>query len=386
MRRHFYDEDHEAFRDTVRAWVEREVVPHLQSWENAGHIDPALWVAAGRQGLLGLDFPEEYGGGGAADFRYRCVVMDELARVGAASVDSATRLVDDLVGPYLVDLATEEQRSRWLPGLAAGTTTGALAITEPGAGSDLRRISTTAVRDGDGWRLAGSKTFITNGGLADVLVVVARTEPAGGFDGFSLFVVESGFPGFSTGKGLDKLGQRAENVAELFFDGVPVPAENLLGRPGRGLAYLKERLPRERLSIGYYGLAASEAALEWTLAHVRDREIYDGRLADLQNVRLELASMATEIDVTRSFVNEAVLALNAGDLSATDAAKAKWWATDLQTRVTDRCLQLFGGYGYIREYPIARAFVDARIQTIYGGANEVMRDLIGRRLVQAGTG
>ena len=382
MRRHFYDEDHGAFRATVREWVQREVVPHQLRWEDAGHIDPDLWVSAGKQGLLGLSFPERHGGGGVHDFRYRCVVMDELARVGAASVDSATRLVDDLVGPYLVELATEEQQARWLPGLAEGTATGALAITEPGAGSDLRRISTTAARDGDGWRLNGAKTFITNGGHADVLVVVARTSAGEGFDAFSLFVLESGTPGFSTGKGLDKLGQRAENVAELFFDDVLLPRENLLGDVGRGLAYLKERLPLERLSIGYYGLAASEAALAWTIEHVRDREIYGGRLADLQHVRMRLADIATEVDVTRSFLNEAVLALNAGELSVVDAAKAKWWATDLQTRVTDQCLQLFGGYGYIREYPIARAFVDARIQTIYGGANEVMRDLIGRRLVK----
>jgi len=381
MDRHFYDEDHDAFRATVHEWVQREVVPHQDTWEDLGHIDPALWLSAGKQGLLGLGFPEAYGGG-VTDFRYRCVVMEELAQVGAASVDSATRLVDDLVGPYLVELATEEQKSRWLPGLSAGTTTGALAITEPGAGSDLRRISTSAVRDGDGWRLNGAKTFITNGGLADVLVVVARTSPDGGFNGFSLFVVESGSAGFSTGKGLDKLGQRAENVSELFFDDLGLTAENLLGDVGGGLRYLKERLPRERLSIGYYGLAASEAALAWTLEHVRSREIYDGRLSDLQHVRLQLADMATEVDVTRSFVNDAVLALNAGRLTATDAAKVKWWATDLQTRVTDRCLQLFGGYGYIREYPIARAFVDARIQTIYGGANEVMRDLIGRQLAK----
>jgi alkylation response protein AidB-like acyl-CoA dehydrogenase len=381
MRRRFFDEDHEAFRASVRELVQREVAPNLETWDNIGQIDPQLWVTAGNQGLLGLDFPEEHGGGGVNDFRYRCVIMDELARVGAASVDSATRLVDDLVGPYLVGLATSEQQARWLPGLAAGTTTGALAITEPGAGSDLRRISTTATRDGDGWRLNGSKTFITNGGLADMLVVVARTAEGKGFDAFSLFVVEAGMPGFTTGKGLDKLGQRAENVSELFFDDVRVPAENQLGEVGSGLAYLKQRLPKERLSIGYYGLAASEAALEWTLEHVRNREIYEGRLSDLQHVRFELADMSTEIDVTRSFVNEAVLTLNAGELTATGAAKAKWWATALQQRVTDRCLQLFGGYGYIREYPIARAFVDARIQTIYGGANEVMRDLIGRRLL-----
>ena len=381
MRRHFYDEDHDSFRESVREFVEREVAPHHEEWEDAGHIDPAVWVAAGRQGLLGIGFPETHGGGGVDDFRYRCVIMEELARVGAASVNSAMQLVDDLVGPYLVDLGTEEQQARWLPGLTEGRTTGALAITEPGAGSDLRRISTTAARTADGWRLNGSKTFITNGGLADVVVVVARTDEQGGFEAFSLFVVETPTAGFATGKPLDKLGQRGENVAELFFDDVLVPEHNLLGEVGEGLANLKQRLPRERLSIGYYGLASAEAALAWTLDHVNQRQIYRGTLADLQHVRLELADIATEIDVTRSFVDEAVLAFNEGELTATEAAKVKWWATSVQQRVLDRCLQLFGGYGYIRDYPIARAFVDARIQTIYGGANEVMRDLIGRHVV-----
>ena len=381
MRRHFYDEDHDSFRESVREFVEREVAPHHEEWEDAGHIDPAVWVAAGRQGLLGIGFPETHGGGGVDDFRYRCVIMEELARVGAASINSAMQLVDDLVGPYLVDLGTEEQQARWLPGLTEGRTTGALAITEPGAGSDLRRISTTATRTADGWRLNGSKTFITNGGLADVVVVVARTDEQAGFEAFSLFVVETPTAGFATGKPLDKLGQRGENVAELFFDDVLVPEHNLLGDVGQWLPNLKQRLPRERLSIGYYGLASAEAALAWTLDHVSQRQIYRGTLSDLQHVRLELADIATEIDVTRSFVDEAVLTFNEGALTATEAAKVKWWATAVQQRVLDRCLQLFGGYGYIRDYPIARAFVDARIQTIYGGANEVMRDLIGRHLV-----
>jgi alkylation response protein AidB-like acyl-CoA dehydrogenase len=379
VRRDFYDEDHEAFRGSVREWVQREVVPHLDAWEAAGQIDPDLWVSAGKQGLLGLAFPEVYGGGGVQDFRYRCVVMDELARVGAASVNSATQLVDDLVGPYLCDLGTPEQQAAWLPSLAAGTATAALAMTEPGAGSDLRRISTTAVRDGQGWVLNGSKTFITNGAHADVVVVVARTAP----QAFSLFLLESDVPGFTAGRPLDKMGQRAENVAELSFDDVRLPGASLLGEEGRGLAHLKDRLPRERVSIGYYGLVAAEAVLDWTLQHVRERDIYDGRLGDLQHVRMQLADMSTEIDVTRSYVRGAVLALNDGELDATDAAKVKWWATDVQTKVADRCLQLFGGYGYMREYPVARAFVDARVQTIYGGANEVMRDLIGRRLVGA---
>jgi alkylation response protein AidB-like acyl-CoA dehydrogenase len=382
MQSRFYDEDHEAFREVARKFVLREVAPQQEEWDRVGHIDPALWRAAGRQGLLGLAFPEEYGGGGVDDFRYRCVLMDELAKVGAAAVDSQLSLVDDLAGPYLVELGTDAQRKRWLPGLTSGETSPAIAMTEPGAGSDLRGIATSAVQDGDGWRLNGSKTFITNGGHADVIVVVARTDARGGFHGFSLLVVERAMEGFSSGSALDKIGQRAENVAELFFDDVLVPADNLLGEIGQGLPYLKQRLPKERLSIGYYGLAAAEAALHWTLAHVKERKAFGGSLAALQHVRFELAELSTAIDVTRSYLQDCVLAFNDGALSATDAAKAKWWATDLQQRVVDRCLQLHGGYGYMREYPIARAFVDARVQTIYGGANEVMKEVIARDLTR----
>ncbi|MEV0972921.1 acyl-CoA dehydrogenase family protein [Microtetraspora glauca] len=382
MRRAFYEEDHEVFRYAVREFVAREVVPHQLGWEDAGRVDPALWPAAGRQGLLGLAVPERYGGGGTGDYRFRCVFMEELARVGAASVNSQVSLVDDLVLPYLLDLGTGEQRERWLPGLCGGALTPALAITEPGAGSDLRGIATTARRDGDHWLLNGGKTFITNGGHADVLVVVARADPEGGGRGFSLFLVERGSPGFTAGRDLDKLGQRGENVAELFFDDVWLPAGALLGTEGEGLRHLREHLPTERMSIAVYALAAAEAALGWTLDYVRQRGAFGQRIADFQNTRFELAEMRTELDVTRSFVHDAVLALNAGDLSATDAAKAKWWTTELQQRVVSRCLQLHGGYGYMREYPIARAFVDARVQTIYGGTTEIMKDLIGRDLVR----
>ncbi|WP_066949140.1 acyl-CoA dehydrogenase family protein [Microtetraspora fusca] len=382
MRRDFYEEDHDAFRSAVREFVSREVVPDQLRWEEEGRVDPALWRVAGRQGLLGLAVPEEYGGSGAGDYRYRCVFIEELARVGAASVNSQVSLVDDLALPYLLDLGGHEQKKRWLPGLCAGELSPALAITEPGAGSDLRGIATTARRDGDGWRLNGAKTFITNGGHADVLVVVARTGPEGGNHGFSLLLVERGTPGFSVGRNLDKIGQRGENVAELFFDDVRLPAEALLGEEGEGLRHLREHLPTERMSIAVYALAAAEAALDWTLDFVRQRTAFGRRIADFQNTRFELAEMRTEIDVTRSFVQDAVLALNAGELSAVDAAKAKWWTTELQQRVISRCVQLHGGYGYMREYPIARAFVDARIQTIYGGTTEIMKGIIGRDLVR----
>jgi alkylation response protein AidB-like acyl-CoA dehydrogenase len=378
----FYDQDHQAFRQSVRTFVEREVAPHQHAWEDACKIDPQLWRIAAKHGFLGLAVPEEYGGGGVRDFRFRCVVMDELARAGAASVHAAMSLLDDLVAPYLVDLATEEQKARWLPGLCSGETTPAIAITEPGAGSNLRGLATTAVRDGDEWRLNGSKTFITNGGHADMLIVVARSNPSARSDSFTLLVVEKHMPGFSAGEGLDKLGQRAENVSELFFDDVRVPTTNVLGTEGAALAYLRERLSTERLSIAYFALAAAEAALAWTLEFTKQRQAFGKPIAQFQNSRFLLAEIATEIDLTRAFLENAVLAHNDDRLTAVDAAKAKWWATELQQRVVTRCLQLHGGYGYMREYPIARAFVDARIQTIYGGTTEIMKEIIGRDLVR----
>lgn len=382
MKRQFHGEDQEAFRATVRQFVDREVAPHLEAWDDRGAIDTELWRTAARQGLLGLCVPERFGGGGVDDFRYRCVVMEELARVGAASVNSQVSLVDDLVAPYLVDLATEEQKERWLPVLCTGEATPALAMTEPSEGSDLRGIATTARRDREGWVVNGSKTFITNGGHADLVVTVVRTDPAGGSDAFSLLVLEKGMSGFTTGRSLDKVGQRGEDVSELFFDDVRVPADNLLGVEGSALSHLKQRLPTERMSIAYYALAAAESALDWTLAYVRERTAFGQRIADFQDTRFQLAEMATELDVSRSFLEDAVLALNVGDLTPTDAAKAKWWATELQQTVISRCLQLHGGYGYMREYPIARAFVDARIQTIYGGTTEIMKDIIGRELTR----
>lgn len=386
VRTELFTEEHELFRDSVRSFVEQRIAPHLEEWEWAGRIDPDLWRSAGELGLLGLGVPESYGGGGSADYRFRCVLMDELARVGAAAVNVALGGFDDLVGPYLVDLGTEEQKLRWLPDLCAGRRRAAIAMTEPGAGSDLRGIRTTAIRDGEHWVLNGSKTFITSGGSADLVIVVARTDPQADARGFSLLVVEAGMPGFTRGRALDKLGQRAEDVSELFFDDVRVPATNLLGTEGGGFGHLMERLPRERLSIAYYGLAAAEAALEWTLRHVSQRTAFGQPVAQFQHTKFSLAEIATELEVTRTYVDRAVLALNAGTLSAVDAAKVKWWATELQQRVLARCLQLHGGYGYMREYPIARAFVDARVQTIYGGTTEIMKEIIGRDLTRPGGG
>ncbi|MER6958755.1 MULTISPECIES: acyl-CoA dehydrogenase family protein [unclassified Streptomyces] len=381
MERARFTEEHELFRTGVREFVNREITPALANWEQQGRIDPQLWRAAGKQGLLGLTVPEEYGGEGCSDYRFRCVVMDELAEAAAASVNVALGGFDDLVAPYLVDLGTEEQKRRWLPGLCSGERTAAIAMTEPDAGSDLRGIRTTAVRDGDHWVLNGAKTFITGGGHAGLVIVVARTHPEAGSRGFSLLVVEEGMPGFTRGQALDKLGQRAEDVSELFFDDVHVPVTNLLGHEGGGFGHLMERLPRERMSIAYYALTTAEAALRWTVDHVKSRRAFGQPIAEFQNTKFTLAEIVTELEVTRAYLDQCVDALTAGTLSATDAAKAKWWATELQQRVISRCLQLHGGYGYMREYPIARAFVDARVSTIYGGTTEIMKEIIGRHVI-----
>ncbi|WP_172653087.1 acyl-CoA dehydrogenase family protein [Rhodococcus opacus] len=381
MHTRLFSDEHEMFRETVQKFVAREITPNIDRWESDGSIDKDLWSSAAEHGLIGLSVPEEYGGAGSADYRFRCVVMDELAQVGAAAVNVALGGFDDLIGPYLVDLGTEEQKRRLLPKLCSGEFGAAIAMTEPGAGSDLRGIRSSARRDGDGWILNGRKTFITGGRRADVVIVVARTDPDAGARGFSLFLVDKGMDGFTHGRALDKLGQRAEDVSELFFDDVRVPNTHLLGEEGAGFRHLMERLPKERMSIAYYGLAAAEAALGWTIEYVKDRHAFGHAIAEFQSTKFTLADLSTELDVTRAFIDRAVLDLNEGGLSAVDAAKAKWWATELQQRVISRCLQLHGGYGYMREYPIARAFVDARVQTIYGGTTEIMKEIIGRELI-----
>jgi alkylation response protein AidB-like acyl-CoA dehydrogenase len=380
MRRTLYDADHEAFRDTVRTFLAKEVVPHAAEWDRAGIVPRELFAAAGAQGLIGTAVPEEFGGGGTADFRFNAVLGEEVMRAGAAGPGAGLCLVNDVCLPYFLDLATAEQRARWLPGIAAGELVPAIAMTEPGAGSDLAGITTAAVRDGDEWVVNGAKTFITNGINADLVVTVVRTDPAERHRGLSLLVLERGMPGFERGRNLDKLGMHAQDTAELSFTDVRVPAANLLGDEGRAFAHLVDRLPQERLGIAVAGVAGAAAALSWTLDHVRTRTAFGQPIGAFQNTRFRLAEIATEVDVAQAFVDACVLALNDRELTAVDAAKAKWWCTELQGRAVDACLQLFGGYGYMTEYPIARAWADARVTRIYGGTTEIMKEVIGREI------
>jgi alkylation response protein AidB-like acyl-CoA dehydrogenase len=380
MRRDFYEPDHEAFRDSVRTFIEREVVPNQARWEQERNVDRHTWQVAGKQGLIGLLVPPELGGVGEADFRYRCVLMEEFARIGSASLSAGFALQDDIAIPYVLDFGTPEQRARWLPAMAAGESIGAIGMTEPSAGSDLRHIRTTAVRDGGSWVINGSKTFITNGINADIVILACRTAPGHGSNGLSLIVVESGTKGFTRGRKLDKLGLHAQDTGELFFDDVRVPAENLLGDEGAGFVRLMDQLPRERMSVAVQGLAAARAAIDWTVEYTTGRSAFGKPIGSFQNTQFELATAVTEVDVLEAYIDKAVLALNDGSLTAVDAAKAKLWASEVQNRVIDRCLQLFGGYGYMMEYPICRAFADARVSTIYAGTSEIMKMIIGRDL------
>jgi alkylation response protein AidB-like acyl-CoA dehydrogenase len=310
------------------------------------------------------------------------VTCEEVSRINALSFGLTLGLQDDLVLAYLLDITDEEQRKRWLPGFASGRLIGALAMTEPGAGSDLRGIRTSAKRDGDHWVLNGQKTFISSGIMADLVIVAARTDPDAGSRGYSLFVVEAGTPGFERGRKLDKIGLPSQDTAELFFDNARVPAENLLGEEGRGLQYLMSHLPRERLGVTAKAMATTRAIYEITLDYCKQRTAFGQPIADFQNTRFELAEMATEIDIVQTYVDASVLAYNDGELTPTDAAKGKWYVSELQKRVVDRCLQLHGGYGYMTEYAVGKAYVDTRIQTIYGGTTEIMKELIGRELVK----
>ncbi|MFD7237339.1 acyl-CoA dehydrogenase family protein [Streptomyces syringium] len=379
MQRRIFTADHEAFRETVRAFLAREVIPHYARWEEDGVVSRDAWLAAGRQGLLGLAVPEEYGGGGEPDFRYSAVLTEEFTRAGVSGL--AIGLHNDIIGPYLTSLATEEQKRRWLPGFCTGETVTAIAMTEPGAGSDLQGIRTAAEDRGDHWVLNGSKTFISNGILADLVIVVAKTTPEGGAKGLGLFVVERGAEGFERGRNLDKIGQKAQDTAELFFRDVRVPKENLLGELHGAFGHLMTNLAQERMNIAVAGIAAAEHLLEITTAYVKEREAFGRPLARLQHIRFEIAEMATECAVTRTFLDRCIEDHARGGLDAVHASMAKWWATELQKRVADRCLQLHGGYGYMTEYRVAKAFTDGRIQTIYGGTTEIMKEIIGRSLL-----
>ena len=373
-----FEPEHDAFRDSVRSFMAKHVAPFHKEWEQAGIVDRSVWTEAGKQGLLGMDVPEQYGGGGIKDFRYNAVVSEEITRVGGSGVGFT--LHNDVAAPYLIDLTTDEQKQRWLPPFVTGEMITAIAMSEPGAGSDLQGLKTSARRDGTDWVINGSKTFITNGINSDLVLVVARTDPEKGAHGFSIFAVERGMKGFERGRNLEKVGMKAQDTAELFFDEVRVPAENLVGREGGGFIHLMEKLPQERLSIAVVAAAASKKIFDITLDYCKGRTAFGKPIGSFQHNRFVLAEMATEIEIARHYIDKAVLALNAGELTVQDAAMAKWWTTELQKRVVDQCVQLHGGYGYMLEYPVAKAFIDSRVQTIYGGTTEVMKEIIGRSL------
>jgi acyl-CoA dehydrogenase len=382
VQRQIFAPEHDAFRETVRAFLAREVLPYYEQWEKDGVVSRDAWRAAGKQGLLGLAVPEEYGGGGTTDFRYSAVLAEEFTRAGTPGL--ALGLHNDIIGPYLTSLGTDEQKRRWLPGFCTGETITAIAMTEPGAGSDLQGIRTSAVDKGDHYVLSGSKTFISNGAMADLVIVVARTDTqvdgGQGHKGISLVVVERGMEGFERGRNLDKVGLHAQDTSELFFDNVVVPKENLLGEEGGGFVYLMQNLPQERLSIAMMAAAACEAVLEMCLAYVKEREAFGRPIGKFQHTRFTIAEMATEAHIARVFVDDCVRRHNDGALDAKLASMAKWWTTELQKKVVDQGVQLFGGYGYMTEYPIARAFLDSRVQTIYGGTTEIQKEIIGRSL------
>jgi len=373
-----YEQEHEDFRATARAFLAKEVTPYHDAWEEAGQVDREVWTKAGAAGLLCFDVDEEYGGAGAKDFRFNVVLTEELSRAGASGVGFPVH--NDVIVPYISHLANDEQKRRWLPGLVSGELISAIAMTEPGAGSDLQGIRTTAVDKGDHYVLNGSKTFISNGILFHLVVVVARTDPDAGHQGISLLVVERGMAGFERGRNLDKIGMKAQDTAELFFDNVEVPKANLLGPEGSGFVSLMQNLPQERISIAAIAVAASELVLELCLDYAKTREAFGKPIGSFQHNRFLLAEMATEVHIARVFLNDCVLRLNAGEVDTALASMAKWWTTELQTKVVDRGVQLFGGYGYMTEYPIAKAFVDSRIQTIYGGTTEIQKEIIGRML------
>lgn len=378
FQRTLFEPEHELFRESYRAFLDRHVAPFHDQWEKDKIVDRGLWLEAGKQGFLGMAVPEEYGGGGNADFRYNTIVTEETTRGRYSGVGFA--LHNDVVAPYLLSLASEEQKQRWLPGFCSGEIITAIAMTEPGTGSDLQGIKTRAVKHGDHYVLNGSKTFITNGINADLVIVVAQTDPDKGAQGFSLLVVERGMEGFERGRHLDKIGLEAQDTAELSFTDVKVPAENLLGQEGLGFIYLMGNLPQERISIAVMAAAAMEAVLAETIQYTKERKAFGKSIGSFQNTRFLLAELATEATAVRIMVDEFIRLHLDEKLTVEQAAMAKWYSTEAQVRLIDRCLQLHGGYGYMREYNVARAYLDARVQTIYGGTTEIMKEIIGRSL------
>jgi alkylation response protein AidB-like acyl-CoA dehydrogenase len=379
MRDHFTP-DHEAFRDSFAAFIAKELAPDYLEWERAGIAPREVFASAGKYGFIGMAVPEQFGGGGTQDFRFNQVIAEELAAAGIGGAGLGITLHNDITTPYFVEYCTPEQASRWLPGVAAGELITAIAMTEPGTGSDLAGIATTAVRDGDEYVLNGSKTFITNGINADLVIVAAKTDVTQRHSGVSLLVVERGMAGFERGRNLDKIGMHSQDTAELFFNNVRVPVANRLGDEGKGFTYLTSNLAQERLSIAITGVATARACLGWTVEYVKERKAFGQSIGAFQNTKFVLAEVKTEVDIAQAYIDQCVMRLNAGELTPAEAAQAKFWCTELQQRAADRCLQLFGGYGYMTEYPIARTYADARITSIYGGTTEVMKTIIAKSL------
>jgi alkylation response protein AidB-like acyl-CoA dehydrogenase len=380
VERTIFDDEHELFRSAVSQFLTRDVVDRNEDFERAGIVDRDVFLAAGAAGFLGFAVPEEHGGGGTRDFRYNAVLGEEAARLGLGSVGLGLTLHTDICQPYFLDLTTDEQKARWLPGIASGELITAVAMTEPAAGSDLASIATTAERDGDDYVVNGSKTFITNGINADLVITAVKTDPTQRHAGMSLLVIERGMPGFERGRNLEKLGLHGQDTAELFFDDVRVPVANLLGNEGMGFRHLAEKLAQERLSIAVAAVAAARAALDWTVAYAKERQAFGASIGSKQNTKFRLAELATDVAVGQAFVDQCIVALNDGRLTGDEAAMAKLWCTELQGRAVDLGVQLHGGYGYMAEYPIARAFTDARITRIYGGTSEIMKEIVGRSL------
>ncbi len=378
MRANLLTDEHLMFRDAFRRFAEKEIAPHHAQWEKEGIVPRDLWQKAGASGFLCMDVDEAYGGLGVKDYRYNAIISEELVRVAASGPGFSVHT--DMVAPYISLFGTEEQKRRWLPGLVSGETIAAIAMSEPNTGSDVAAVQTTAVRHGNHYIVNGQKTFISNGILNDLVIVAAKTNPDAGAKGVSLIVVERGMDGYERGRNLDKIGMHAQDTSELFFRDVRVPVENLLGQENMGFIYLMQRLPQERLTIAVGAIAAAETALEWTIAYCQQRTAFGRPIGKFQNSRFKLAEMKTEIEIGRTFIDHCILLHNKHELSVEQAAMAKWWTTDLQVRVIDQCLQLHGGYGYMLEYPIAKAYIDSRAQKIYGGSNEIMKEIIGRAM------
>ena len=380
MERTIFESEHDLFRESFKQFVEKEIVPNNNDWEDNGIVDRSLFEIAGANGFLGIDIPQDFGGGGIEDYRFNQIMQEEFDMAGVAAAASGIGLHNDICIPYFLEFCSQEQRERWLPGLASGKYITAIAMSEPGTGSDLASISSTAIKDGESFILNGAKTFISNGIISDLIIVAAKTNPEAGHRGISLLVLERGMDGFERGRNLDKVGRHSQDTAELFFTDVRVPSENLLGEVNKGFYYMMFNLPQERLNIAISAVAGTQYAFDLTLEYVKERQAFGKPIGNFQNTRFKMAEISTELELAWAFIDKCVLAHNLNNLSADEAAMAKWWTTELQKRAIDQCLQFFGGYGYMDEYPISRLWRDGRVQSIYGGTTEIMKEIVGRGL------